>query len=268
MVIVLYGTVGASSEPFDVPPGRDPGGTAVAILSSPFSLSSNQLLHRLARDGEGLAIGWDFSRRQAETQAAHVSSAPELANALARSHDIRIVAAFVDQSDPTTWAKAVAFIAKTPARIVAVPFTTTDAQDWTIFRASAERFPDVLFVVSADSQAGRDALSPAYPAAFNLSNVLSVTTQGAPGADIAVALAPEPAALSASQRTGAAIATTIKTLITCVLVEQSLAGPNAKLWALMGLASLSPLQLPGDATPGALLLRPCAEAEIGSHRSD
>src|SRR5215467_9057175 len=41
-----------------VPPGRDPGGVAVALIGIDYTLPA--VARRLARDGEGELIGWDL----------------------------------------------------------------------------------------------------------------------------------------------------------------------------------------------------------------
>ncbi|MCH9765654.1 MAG: hypothetical protein K0U34_06645, partial [Alphaproteobacteria bacterium] len=151
-----------------------------------------------------------------------------------------------------------AFAAKTPARIVAVAFTTAVAEDWTAFRAAAEHFTDVLFVVSADVPQGATDTSPTYPAAFNLSNVLSVTTQNTPGADVAIAPGTQKTTQDGHTKSDFALARTIKTLVMCVPGTQTLAGPNTKLWALMGLGALVPS--PEKPVTSPLHFKPCAAA--------
>lgn len=43
-----------------VPPGRDPGGVAVALIGTGIDYTLPAVARRLARDGEGELIGWDL----------------------------------------------------------------------------------------------------------------------------------------------------------------------------------------------------------------
>src|SRR6185503_9453906 len=87
----------------------------------------------------------------------------------------RLVPVRVDPRDPASLARAVAFIARTPARIVAVHMWGPRQEDWQPFRQAVERSPQLLFVVAAGDD-GKDLdKDPVYPAAFVLPNVLVVT---------------------------------------------------------------------------------------------
>jgi hypothetical protein len=91
----------------------------------------------------------------------------------------RLVPVRVDPRDPLSFARAVAFIARTPARIVAVPMWGPNKADWEPFRQAAERFAHILFVAAAGDE-GRDLdKEPAYPAALGLGNMLVVTAGSA-----------------------------------------------------------------------------------------
>jgi hypothetical protein len=81
----------------------------------------------------------------------------------------------VDARDPASLARAVAFIAQTPARIVVVPTWGQRKEDWQPFRRAVEHFSQLLFIVAAGDD-GKDLdKDPVYPAAFALPNVLVVS---------------------------------------------------------------------------------------------
>jgi hypothetical protein len=170
-----------------VPPGRDPGGVAVALLSSGIDYTVPEIANRLARDGEGEIIAWDFIDNDnrpfdvtgRQTPPNRGGNATDLvaymANAVARSR-ARIVLVRADPADPATLARAVAFVARTPARVVAVPMWSDRVEDWALFRQAASHYKQLLFVVAA-GDGGRDIdLEPLWPAAFKLPNVLVVTS--------------------------------------------------------------------------------------------
>ena len=179
-----------------MPPGRDPGGVAVALLSSGIDYTIPEMASWLARDGEGEIIAWDFIDNDnrpfdatgVRTPPSRGGSAADLVAHMvtaAAPSQIRIVPVRVDPADPDTLGRAVAFVARTPARIVAVPMWSDRAEDWELFRQAASHFTQLLFVVAAGA-GGRDIdREPVWPAAFRLPNVLVVTsaTRSADGLD-------------------------------------------------------------------------------------
>lgn len=127
-------------------PGKDPAGTAVAILADGFDYTRADLAKVLARDGEGEAIAWDtidgdhrpFAREAAGT---------DVALALAKNGAVRTVLVRVG-ADPATLAKAIAFTATTPARIAVVPLAAEDRKSLDVLNAASKRFAEILFVGS------------------------------------------------------------------------------------------------------------------------
>ena len=167
-----------------LPPGRDPGGIAIALLTTGIDYTSPSVARGLARDGEGELIGFDlvdgdnrpFGDNRAQTPEHWGGEGTKLAiDILDPTIGARLVPVRVDPSDPTSLARAVAFIARTPARIVAVPMWGPRTEDWQLFRQAVEHFPQLLFIVAAGDD-GKDLdTAPVYPAAFALPNVLAVT---------------------------------------------------------------------------------------------
>jgi|RhiMetdeSRZDD1v2_1073273.scaffolds.fasta_scaffold311088_2 hypothetical protein len=167
-----------------LPPGRDPGGIAIALLTTGIDYTSASVARGLARDGEGELIGFDlvdgdnrpFGDNRAQTRPHWGGEGTTLAiNILDPTIGARLVPVRVDPRDPTSLARAVAFIARTPARIVAVPMWGPHKEDWQPFRQAVEHLPRLLFLVAAGDD-GKDLdKAPVYPAAFALPNVLVVT---------------------------------------------------------------------------------------------
>jgi hypothetical protein len=172
-----------------LPPGSDPGGVAIAILSTGVDYTASDIAQRLARDGEGELIGWDlvdrdnrpFNAKAAETPAAWGGDGNALIRAIGRPGR-RVVPVRVDLSDPMSLAKAAAFIAQTPARVVVVPMWTANADEWAAFGMAIKAFADLLFIAAAGDE-GRDIdRAPVWPAAFAHGNVLVVSAPLAEGA--------------------------------------------------------------------------------------
>jgi len=165
-----------------LPPGSDPGGAAIALLTTGIDYTVPDLARRLARDGEGELIGFDlqdgdnrpFAAAGNETRASRGGDGTALARAIG-SPGRRIVPVRVDPTDPASLARAVAFVAKTPARIVVVPMWSATQADWEPFRQAASHFRDLLFIVAAGDEGKDIDEEPVWPAAFGLANVLVVT---------------------------------------------------------------------------------------------
>ena len=245
----------AAAEPLHIAPGRDPGGAAIALLTTPFELTNTQLEQKLARDGEGVAIGWDFSKRPKRSDTGGPQAAgynpPDIANILARSANMRLVLSFIDPLRPATWAQAVSFVARTPARIVVIPYSSANEAEWATFRAAAEHFPDLLFVVPVSLPNGAHPGALSYPAAFHLSNVLSVAISAGSKGDVAVV--GQQGALSSEQ----ALALTAKTLLSCQ-GDQNATENLSKLDALALLQNLAPQS--DQSAQKQITFKPCAAA--------
>lgn len=166
-----------------LPPGRDPGGIAVALIGTGIDYTQAALARQLARDGEGEPIGWDvvdrdrlpFDKAGGETRPDWGGDGTALCGLLA-ADGVRLVPVRVDPADPASLARGLAFAAQTPARIVLVPMRGDSREMWEPFRQAAEHFKHLLVVVPAGEGSGAT-----YPAGLGLDTVLAVeaTTSGA-----------------------------------------------------------------------------------------
>ena len=180
--LLLCGAAAAQDKKPPVPAGKDPGGVAVALLTTGIDYTRPAVAQRLARDGEGDLIGWDMAEgdnRPFDRSAGRISADwGGDGTALAQQFGIggrRIVPVRIDPASPASLARAVAFIARTPARIVVVPMSTQTASDWEAFRQAAAHFSDLLFVIAAGDEGHDIDQSPVWPAALDLPNALVVT---------------------------------------------------------------------------------------------
>ncbi|WP_072395724.1 hypothetical protein [Hyphomicrobium sp. CS1GBMeth3] len=128
-------------------PGRDPGGTPVAVLADGFDYTRSEVAHVLARDGEGVAIAWDAVEGDTRPFAAK-SGGTELALAAAARGGVRVVAVRVDGSDAASLAKGIGFAAATPAKIVLVALSGDAKTGLHVLEAAAKRFDALLIVGS------------------------------------------------------------------------------------------------------------------------
>ena len=131
-----------------VPAGRDPGGVAIAIIGPGFDYTVPALAARLARDGEGEIIGWDFIHNDRRPFEAATAS-PSPARILAREPGVRLVIARVDIANRDMAAKAIGWAARSPARIVLFD----GGVDPALVEAARHQFPDTLFLVAGGANA-------------------------------------------------------------------------------------------------------------------
>ncbi|MCL4766962.1 MAG: hypothetical protein KJZ80_12055 [Hyphomicrobiaceae bacterium] len=185
-----------------VPPGRDPGGIAVALVSTGVDYTLPQVASRLARDGEGEVIGWDFADGDAlpfDTSQGRSSTGRDgtaLASlVLTEAPGARLVPVRIGPDQPGSLARAVAFVGQTPARIVLITGGGSGREDWELFRQAAQHFRQLLVIVATDGTA-----RPLVTAAAGLDNVLIAGASSSPGAELVIET-PAPAAAQSGDST-------------------------------------------------------------------
>lgn len=142
-----------------VPHGIDPGGVAIAIVGSGIDYTRPDLARRLARDGEGEAIGWDlqagdnkpFAVPNEPPAPGWSDSTPAIAALLAREPGYRIVPIRIDPANPRTLGESVAFAARTPARVLLMAVDGGPQPAWEQFIKAAAHFQEITIVVARDS---------------------------------------------------------------------------------------------------------------------
>lgn len=168
-------TVGVNRKP-KPPAGRDPGGVAVALIGAGIDYGLPEIARRLARDGEGEIIGYDAvdsDHRPFERSAIEGRRLPEAAGTmiaavfLREAGAARLVAVRAPEAETLGFAASVAFVTRTPARIVAVLLSNTGPDPSMQFRDIERHAPRLLMIASA-THAGEIA-------APNPSNLLVVT---------------------------------------------------------------------------------------------
>ncbi len=196
-----------------VPPGRDPGGIAVAVIGAGVDYRQPEIAAYLARDGEGELIAWDVIDDDARPlEAAPVVSRhvpPHAGTTMAaRLHAeapaSRLIPVRIPGANPLALGGALAFAAQTPARIavlltgaerklgaqssgtqasgIQAPDTLpSDTQSWGIFTDAARRARQLLIIAPAGHQ-GRDSDgSNLAPLNLGLDNLIVVTAADANG---------------------------------------------------------------------------------------
>ena len=152
-----------------MPPGLDPGGVAVALAAiEGIDYLQPDIASRLARDGEGEPIAWDFVDGDPHPYAAN-GKASEFVKTLLREAPASRVVFLRTMIETRTLGQTVAFAGQSPARILVLAARSPDAGDWAAFQEAARFFAHLLIVVPLPSGAG-----PHFPAGLALENLLTV----------------------------------------------------------------------------------------------
>lgn len=185
-------TTVTAREPLDpaVPPGDDVDGVTVAHVDSGVNYLLPQIAGRLARDGDGQPLGFDFWDLDPRPFDADTGRSPffplrhgtEVASLLlSEAPDARLLPLRYPRPDMGRMRDLVVHAAAAGATIFALPMGSRSSGDWTAFAAAAQAHADLLFIVSAGND-GRDIdAAPVYPAALALENIIVVTSAEADG---------------------------------------------------------------------------------------
>jgi hypothetical protein len=161
-----------------VPPGTDPGGVAVAVISPGIDYTQPNIATRLARDGEGEIIGWDFAEDDAFPFAPAESDGNGTAFAsvlLAEAPGARLVPIRIDLERPATLLLSIAFINQTPARVVVLTSDGLRPEHRSAIHQAVSQFDRLLIIMADDEGRGHTA--------SDVANVLTVGAGVTHGAD-------------------------------------------------------------------------------------
>ncbi len=189
--VLLVGLLPVRASEPKVPPAPAPDGIAVAILGPGVDYRVPALRDRLARDGEGDLISWDFADGDIRPfEDALAGRGTPYALAVLNAHAAATLV-FVRErlGDPQAFGHMMSFVAKTPARIVMWPDARPTRPDWPILSEAVRRFKDHLFIIPRVKGLRPEAFAPlAASANVVLVDLEPVPATGAPG-PIATSLA-------------------------------------------------------------------------------
>ena len=166
------------------PEGKDPGGVRVALVDSGLAYDLPLFRNRLARDGRGMPLGYDYWDLDPWPYDGDISRGPFLpirhgtavASVLAQeAPDAALIPFRYPRPDMGRMVTLVERAADAGARILAMPLGSQKPEDWHAFE-SALRGLDLLAIVSAGND-GRDIdQHPVYPAVSAIENIITVTS--------------------------------------------------------------------------------------------
>jgi hypothetical protein len=166
--------VGAQAADPKVPPAVETGNRVpVAIITRGFDYTRPDIARLLARDGEGEVIAWDVTGEDRFPYDAGGDTAliSEIAAHIGKDASISLLAVKADPDDPVSMAKALAFIARTPARSTIVPMWSSQRRNWEPFEKAARHFNKLRIVVRSCPDLPADGPDAVYPRDLELPNV-------------------------------------------------------------------------------------------------
>lgn len=171
------------------PLGRDTGGVRVGLVDTGLAYDLPIFRTRLARDAQGVPLGYDFWDLDPHPYDGDVARGPFLpirhgtavASVIAlEAPDAALVPFRFPRPDMARMGDLVRAAQAADVRILAMPLGSNDPDDWTAF-ADAIAGTDILAIISAGNN-GRDIdQNPIWPAALGLGNALVVTSSDARG---------------------------------------------------------------------------------------
>ncbi|MEZ5818208.1 MAG: hypothetical protein R3D44_14095 [Hyphomicrobiaceae bacterium] len=148
VVVLLALTTAARAADPPVPPGRDPGGVAIAVVGAGLDYRRGNFAARLARDGEGELIGWDFVDNDRRPYVAAGGFDPLAALLLAGS-PARLLPIRVPAGAPGIIARALQLLDEMPARVVLLAADPGQPLEDAHLAQAARHLPRLLLVVPA-----------------------------------------------------------------------------------------------------------------------
>ena len=165
-------------------------GVRVALVDSGVNYLLPEIASRLARDGDGALVGfdfWDLDARPFDSNPARSAFHPQRHGTRTASLLLEEapVAALVPYRYPrhhmSRMPDLIAHAAAAGVRIMNISMGSRRRSEWTDFEAAARAHPAMLFVVSAGNDDADIDETPVYPASLALDNLLTVTSSDPSG---------------------------------------------------------------------------------------
>lgn len=159
-------------------------GVRVALVDSGVNYTLPDIAGALARHPDGTLVGHDFHDLDARPFDRFLLPGGRIVRHGTRTASVlideaplaRLVPYRFPQPDMTRMTALVEHAARNGVRVVGLPLGGPKREPWVAFERAARAHPDILFVASAGND-GRDIdVTPIWPAAFTLDNLVVVTS--------------------------------------------------------------------------------------------
>lgn len=160
-------------------------GVRVALIDSGVNYQLDEIAQSLALNTDGVFIGYDywdndnkpFDANPARSWFFVQRHGTRTASILLReAPDIALVPYRYPRPDMSRMTQLIEHAAVNSIRIIGVPLGSNDHKEWAAFSRAVEQYPEILFIVSAGNNGRNIDLNPVYPAAFDHSNIIVVTS--------------------------------------------------------------------------------------------
>lgn len=170
------------------PPLPDNGrvdGLRVALIDSGVNYQLDAIADALALDANDQIIGYDywdndnkpFDANPARSWFTVQRHGTRTASILLReAPEIALVPYRYPRPDMSRMAQLIEHAASNSIRIIGMPLGSNDYAEWAVFSKSVEQHPEILFIVSAGNNGRNIDRDPVYPAAFDHTNIIVVTS--------------------------------------------------------------------------------------------
>lgn len=200
LVALVASTVPSTAAEPALPPGLDPGGVPVATIGPGYDYTQTTVSQCLARDGEGVLIGWDFTDDDVRphAQSAEGNAITKILCAApsdAAASPVSLIAIKADLAAAAALPSTIGFATQTPARVIllAAKAVTSDMSRW--MQLAARQFPKQVFVTATPKPTDQASAQRPLPTPPNL--ILVNTTGAKTPSDVVVRI--DQAAATAAQ---------------------------------------------------------------------
>lgn len=156
----------------------------VALVDSGVNYTLSEINNRLARDNAGNLIGYDYWDNDALPFDAHFEQSDfhvirhgtgTASLLLNESAHAELVPYRHPRPDMSRMKALVEHAVANDVRIIGLPISGSEQDEWEAFASAASAHPDLLFIASAGNNGRSIDQHPVYPAALDLPNLLVVT---------------------------------------------------------------------------------------------
>jgi len=168
-----------------IPKGEDSGQVRVALVDSGVNYLLPDIARHLARDDQGVSLGFDFWDMDARAFDSH----PVRSIFFPQRHGTRTASIIIREAPQTRLVPyryprpdmqrmkdLIGHAAAAGVRVVNMSLGSNRESQWVAFEYAALMHPEILFVVSAGNNGRNIDLDPVYPASLPLDNMLVVSS--------------------------------------------------------------------------------------------